>query len=53
MKRLVLGIVVTIVMVGATLSGSQSSLAVTQVDTARFFVDPSSLPFTGLAGTSP
>ena len=52
MKRLVLGIVVAIVMVGVTLSGSQSSLAVTQVDTARFFVDEATLPFAALAGTS-
>ena len=52
MKRLFLGITVALVVVGVTLSGSHSSLAVTQVDTARFFVDPASLPFPALAGTS-
>ena len=45
MKRVFLGITVALVMVGITLSGSHSSLAVTQVDTARFFVDPATLPF--------
>ena len=39
MKRLFLGITVALVVVGVTLSGSHSSLAVTQVDTARFFVN--------------
>jgi len=52
MKRLVLGITLAAVMVGVTLSGSHPSFAVTQVDTARFFVDPASLPFDALAGTS-
>jgi hypothetical protein len=52
MKRLFLGITVALVMVGVTLSGSHSSLAVTQVDTARFFVNPAKLPFTALPGTS-
>jgi pimeloyl-ACP methyl ester carboxylesterase len=52
MKRLFLGITVALVMVGATLSGSHPSLAVTQVDTARFFVNEASLPFTAQAGTS-
>jgi len=52
MKRLFLGITVALVVVSVTLSGSHSSLAVTQVDTARFFVDPKTLPFDALAGTS-
>ena len=52
MKRLFLGITVALVVVGVTLSGSHSSLAVTQVDTARFFVNEASLPFAALAGTS-
>ena len=52
MKRLILGITVALVMVGITLSGFHPSLAVTQVDTTRFFVDPASLPFNALAGTS-
>ena len=52
MKRVFLGITVALVMVGVTLSGSHPSLAVTQVDTARFFVNPDSLPFNALAGTS-
>ena len=52
MKRVILGITVALVMVGITLSGSHSSFAVTQVDTTRFFVDPATLPFTALAGTS-
>ena len=40
MKRILLGITVALVVLGATLLGPQSSLAVTQVDTERFFVDP-------------
>src|SRR5688572_8686322 len=52
MKRLFLGITVALLVVGVTLSGTQPSLAVTQVDTARFFVDPTTLPFNALAGTS-
>ena len=52
MKRLFLGITVALVVVGVTLSGSHPSLAVTQVDTARFFVNEASLPFNALAGTS-
>jgi pimeloyl-ACP methyl ester carboxylesterase len=52
MKRILLGVTVALVVLGATLLGSQSSLAVTQVDTERFFVDPATLPFTALAGTS-
>ena len=52
MKRLYLGITVALVVAGVTLAGSHSSLAVTQVDTARFFVNEASLPFTAQAGTS-
>jgi hypothetical protein len=52
MKRLFLGITVALVVVGVTLSGLHPSFAITQVDTARFFVDPATLPFTALAGTS-
>jgi hypothetical protein len=52
MKRVFLGITVALVVVGVTLSGSHASLAVTQVDTARFFVNEASLPFTALAGTA-
>ena len=52
MKRILLGITVALVVLGATLLGPQPSLAVTQVDAERFFVDPATLPFTALAGTS-
>jgi len=50
MKRLLLGIAVSAVVLGATLSGSHPALAVTQVDASRFFVDPATLPFGALAG---
>ena len=52
MKRLLLGTTVALAVLGATLADTRPSLAVTQVDTERFFVDPATLPFTATAGTS-
>jgi hypothetical protein len=52
MKRLFLRLAVTLVALGVTLSSPPPSVAVTQVDTSRFVIDPTTLPFGALAGTS-
>jgi hypothetical protein len=52
MRRFLSGITAVLTIVGVTLSGPPPSLAVTQVETERFFVDPATLPFAALPGTS-
>ena len=52
MKRFFLGIALTLVALGVTLSDPPRSGAVTQVDTSRFFVDPATLEFNAPAGFS-
>ncbi len=51
MRRL-LGTTTALVLLGLMLYATPPALAVTQVDTARFFVNPDSLPFAALPGTS-
>lgn len=51
-KRLFVGIMVGLSMFGAAFSGPSSSDAAPPVDTSRFFVDPATLPFDALLGTS-
>src|SRR5262249_56622323 len=43
MRRTVLGVAATVVVLAVTL-GLSPSLAATQVDTARFFINPATLP---------
>lgn len=50
MKRLSLGIGVTLLVLGLALSAAPPASAVTQVDTSRFFVDPATLPFDAPSG---
>ena len=52
MTRLSFGIVAMLLGLGAMLSAPPPVPAVTQVDTSRFFIDPATLPFDALAGTS-
>jgi pimeloyl-ACP methyl ester carboxylesterase len=50
MKRLLLAVTVGLVLLAAPLVGPPATLAVTQVDTTRFFVNEGSLPFDALPG---
>ena len=52
MRRFCIGVTTALALLAAAISGASPALAVTQVDTSRFFVDPATLPFAALPGTS-
>ena len=52
MTRLYFGIAAMLLALGATVAAPPPAVAVTQVDTSRFFVDPATLPFNAPAGIS-
>jgi len=52
MTRLYFGIAAMLLGLGATLAGPSPAVAVSQVDTSRFVIDPASLPFNALPNTS-
>ncbi|MGH2609416.1 MAG: alpha/beta hydrolase, partial [Tepidiformaceae bacterium] len=52
MKRVLVGVAVSLVLVGTTLLTPQSTVAAPKVDTERFTMNPDSLPFNALSGTS-
>lgn len=52
MRRSLLRVTIALAVLATTLSAAQGARAETQVDTTRFFLDPATLPFNALAGTT-